>query len=162
MTEGQPLTFEDKFAIFEQMNLHQVIIDEGWGAEQVQKQADLYWDGGKFTVIDLRNETFEGPERLKQMWDYAHSVFPMDRWFHDMGRWKIEGSGNRATGNWRWFVRWKREVQGIVSTGVYDDVWEKRNGIWKCLERTSTSDPNWPLQIFQPYVDKADETFRAS
>ncbi len=28
-------------------------------------------------VNDLRNVTFNGPEELKHMYDYAHSVFPI-------------------------------------------------------------------------------------
>ena len=59
-------------------------------------------------------------------------------------------------------MKWRREIQGTVSTGVYDVVWEKRGGEWRCLERTSTIDQNWPAQTFQPYVDQQDQLFRAS
>ena len=162
MSEGQALTLEDRFVIFEQMNLHQQRIDGGWGLEQAQAYVDLYWPEGKFTVIDLRHQTFEGADGLKQMYDFAHSVFPIEKWSHDMGPFSIEGSGNRANAHWRWAVKWRHEIQGTVSTGIYDDVWEKRGGVWKCLERTSSIDQNWPAQTFQPYVDKQDERFRAS
>jgi len=37
MTDARPLSTEDKFAIFEQMNLHQVSIDTGWGAPVVRR-----------------------------------------------------------------------------------------------------------------------------
>ena len=158
----QTLSVEDRFAIFEQMNLHQVAIDSGWGREQAAAYVDLYWDGGKFTVIDLRHQTFEGADELKKMYDYAHSVFPMDKWSHDLGPFRVEGGGNRAVAHWRWVVKWRREIQGTVSTGTYDDSWEKRDGVWKCVERTSTIDGNWPAQLFQPYVDRAGELFRAS
>lgn len=162
MPDGQILTLEDRWTVFEQMNLHQVSIDAGWGREQADAYVDLYWPEGRFTVIDLRHQTFEGPKGLKQMYDYAHSVFPIQKWSHDMGPFRMAGGGGRATVHWRWVVRWRSEIQGLVSTGTYDDVFEKRDGVWKCLERTSTIDQNWPAQTFQPYVDDQDRLFRES
>ena len=103
---------------------------------------------------------------MKQMFDYAHSVFPMDKWFHAMGTFEITGTGTgtgtRAEAHWRWIVSWKADRVGTVSTGTYDDVFERRDGIWKCLERTSKSDPNWPTDLFQTFVDAADRTFKPS
>ena len=162
MANETNLTLEDRFTIFEQMNRHQQAIDAGWGREQAEAYCDLYWPEGKFTVIDLRHQTFEGAKGLKEMYDYAHSVFPIEKWSHDMGPFSIEGSGNRATAHWRWVVKWRQEIQGTVSTGTYDDVWEKRDGVWKVLERTSTIDQNWPEVTFKPYSDRGDELFRAS
>jgi hypothetical protein len=63
-----------------------------------------------------------------------------------------------AAGN----VSWKAEQTGTVSTGTYSDKFQKRNGQWKCLERTSQVDPNWPAALFQPFVDREKETFRES
>ena len=152
----------DRFAIFEQLNLHQRIIDKGWGAPQAAAYGDLYWPEAKFNVNDLRTTTFAGPTGMKQMFDYAHSVFPMDKWFHAMGTFEITGTGTRAEAHWRWIVSWKADRVGTVSTGTYDDVFERRDGIWKCLERTSKSDPNWPTDLFQTFVDAADRTFKPS
>ena len=162
MTNGSPLSVEDRFAIFEQMNLHQQRIDAGWGRAQAEAYADLYWPEGSFTVIDLRHQVFAGPEQLRTMYDYAHSVLPIEKWSHDLGPFSIEGQGDRAKGRWRWIVRWRHEIQGLVSTGTYEDDWEKRGGVWKCLQRTSQIDQNWPAQTFQPYVDRQDQLFRAS
>lgn len=162
MSDNQSLPFEDRFAIFEQMNLHQRRIDDSWGREQAQAYVDLYWPGGIFHVHDLRDQTFTGDEGLKQLYDYAHSVFPIEKWSHTMGPFSITGSGNQATADWRWLVMWRHEIQGIVSSGLYHDTWEKRDGIWKVVERTSTIDQNWPAQLFQPYVDREEELFRAS
>ena len=162
MSNATTLSVQDRFEIYEQMNLHQITIDTGWGRTQASAYVDLYWPEGQFKVIDLRRQTFAGAEGLKQMYDYAHSVFPIEKWSHDMGPFQIKGSGDRATVHWRWLVRWRKEIQGTVSTGTYDDVFEKRDGVWKCLERTSTIDQNWPHQAFQPYVDRQDELFRAS
>ncbi len=162
MDDANTLPVEDRFAIFEQMNLHQKRIDAGWGREQAGAYVDLYWPEGKMTVRDLRDALFDGPEGLKRMYDYAHSVFPIEKWSHDLGPFSIEGSGNHATANWRWIVKWRHEIQGTVSTGIYEDSWEKRGGVWKCVERLSTIDQNWPLQTFQPYVDRQDELFRES
>ena len=50
----------------------------------------------------------------------------------------------------------------MVSTGTYQDRFEKRDGAWKCLERISDIDPNWPVTLFQPWIDAAGQTFRAS
>jgi hypothetical protein len=49
-----------------------------------------------------------------------------------------------------------------VSTGTYSDKFQKRNGQWKCLERVSNVDPNWPAALFQPFVDREKETFKES
>ena len=159
---ADPLSLQDRWTIFEQLNLHQISIDAGWGAEQAKAYCDLYWPEGKFTVIDLRDQTFEGSAGLKEMYDYAHSVFPIHKWSHDMGPFRIDGSGDRATAHWRWVVKWRHEIQGTVSTGLYSDVFERRDGVWKCLERTSTIDQNWPAQTFQPYVDDQEKLLRVS
>ena len=156
------LTVADRFTLFEQMNRHQRIIDKGWGHESVELYNALYWPEAKFNVFDLREVTFSGCDGMKQMYDYAHSVFPMDKWYHSMGAFEIHGSGDHATAGWRWTVWWKADRSGIVSTGTYEDRFERRGGVWKCLERTSRADPNWPLDLFQPFVDRAGETLRTS
>ena len=51
---------------------------------------------------------------------------------------------------------------GVVSTGTYDDIFEKRNGTWKVLSRVSNVDPNWPTYLFAPYAEAGNLTFRAS
>ncbi len=162
MADQSVLTTEHRFTIFEQLNQHQRRIDTPWGRESVDKYLDLYWPEGSFVVNDLRHSVFTGAEGLKQMFDYAHSVFPLDKWFHTMGCFEIEGNGTFATAQWRWCVNWKAEGQGVVSTGTYRDKFERRNGIWKCLERVSDIDPNWPAALFQPWIDRGHETFRAS
>lgn len=156
------LSATDRFEIFEQLNLHQRCIDNDGSLESVKKYLDLYWPNSKFTVNDLRQVDFVGDEQLKQMYDYAHSVFPLHKWKHSFGAFHIEGAGNNATAHWSWIVSWREDGQGVVSTGEYKDRFEKRNGIWKCIERISTTDANWPVSLFQPYLDLQDETFKAS
>lgn len=156
------LTPDDRFCLLEQLNLHQRRIDTPWGAESAAAYVELYWPEGKFVLNDLRHTEFSGPAALKQMFDYAHSVFPLDKWFHTMGPFEIAGDNTRATVQWRWLVNWKEGNQGVVSTGTYADLFEKRDGIWKCLERTSNIDPNWPAALFQPWIDAAQTSFRAS
>lgn len=155
-------TVIDRFIIFEQLNLHQRSIDNGWGREQADHYCRLYWPNGKFNINDLRTTTYAGHDGLKQMFDYAHSVFPMDKWSHSIGAFEISGSGDRAVAHWRWTVSWKAEKVGTVSTGTYDDIFERRDGIWKCLERTSRSDPNWPEALFMPFIGAAEDSLRAS
>ena len=111
---------------------------------------------------DLRSQVFSGYEGMKQMFDFAHSVFPLNKWFHTMGPFEIKGSGNQATVEWRWIVSWRAEHVGTVSTGTYKDGFEKRDGVWKCLERISDVDPNWPAELFQPFVDNAENTSKVS
>ena len=77
MSQNNDLTVTDRFTIFEQLNMHQRCIDKGWGREQVDLYNRLYWAEAKFNVNDLRTSTFEGSDGMKQMFDYAHSVFPM-------------------------------------------------------------------------------------
>ena len=49
-------------------------------------------------MFDLRELIFEGPEGMKQMYDYAHSVFPIEKWYHSMGPFEITGTGDDARG----------------------------------------------------------------
>ena len=41
------LSVQDRFEILEQLNLHQRLIDRGWGKENAQAYVDLYWPEGK-------------------------------------------------------------------------------------------------------------------
>ena len=159
---GMQLTSIDRFEIFEQLNLHQRRIDTPWGRQAADQYADLYWPEGKFNVHDVRVSTFEGGDGMKKMFDYAHSVFPMDKWFHSMGVFEITGAGDEATVDWRWTVSWRADHTGTVSTGTYKDRFQRRDGIWKCLERTSNVDANWPTNLFQQYIDTAGKTFKTS
>ncbi len=162
MSEVERLPAADRFEIFEQLSRHQRCIDKDASLDSVKSYVDLFWPEARFTVHDIRQVTFEGPEGLKQLYDYAHSVFPLAKWSHSMGWFAIEGSGDEARVEWRWMVSWKAEGEGVVSTGIYSDRFQKRNGEWKCLERTSTVDPNWPAALFQPLVDNEKNTFRSS
>lgn len=162
MQTNGTLTVHDRFEIFEQINLHQHCIDKDASLDSVRQYVDLYWPDGKFTVHDLRTETFTGPEGLKKLYDFAHSVFPLAKWKHSVGTFVIEGAADRATVEWQWIVSWRAEKEGVVSTGTYKDLFKKRDGQWKCLERTSDVDPNWPAALFQPFVDRAETTFKNS
>jgi len=162
MTDQTPLTSADRFEIFEQINLHQRCIDNDAGIASARKYQDLYWPEATFTVHDLRSQTFEGPEGLKQLYDYAHSVFPLHQWSHSVGAFEIAGAGEQATADWRWIVSFREGGTGTVSTGTYADRFERRSGIWKCIERRSDIDPNWPAEKFQKFTDKQEQTFKAS
>ena len=161
-TQTDTLSVNDRFDIFEQLHRHQRCIDNDASRESVRKYEDLYWPEAKFIVHDLRDQTFEGLDGLKKMYDYAHSVFPMHQWRHSLGTFVIEGAGDQATVEWHWIVSWREGQKDTVSTGTYTDKFEKRNGQWKCLERVSDIDANWPAALFQTYTDKADLTFKAS
>jgi hypothetical protein len=62
MPDGQQLTVQDRFEIFEQLNKHQRAIDADPGRPAVDSYNALYWPEAKFHVFDLREATFEGPE----------------------------------------------------------------------------------------------------
>ena len=162
MPDPDSLGVADRFAIFEQLHAHQRRIDADASRSSALAYVDLYWPEARFTVHDLRHTAFEGPDGLKQLYDYAHSVFPLAEWWHDLGPFAISGTGDEAHTEWRWTVNWRAEKTGVVSTGLYVNRFQKRAGVWKCLERTSTVDPNWPAALFQPYVDRETETFRSS
>jgi hypothetical protein len=162
ITSGDKLTAIDRFEIYEQLSLHQRCIDNDASLESAQKYVALYWPEAKFTVHDVRHTIFEGPAGLKQLYDYAHSVFPLHKWSHSLGWFVVDGAGNEATVEWRWIVTWKAEKEGFVSSGTYNDRFEKRDGKWKCIERVSNVDPNWPFALFQPFVDNEKATFRSS
>jgi hypothetical protein len=161
MSVGE-LSLQDRFEIFEQLQLHQHYIDTPFGSESVKQYQSLYWPECKFTVRDLRSQVFEGYIGMKTMFDFAHSVFPIEKWFHTMGSFEIRGAGTEATANWRWLVSWREDNVGTVSTGTYADRFQKRDGVWKCLERLSQTDPNWPEEFFQTFLDKAPQTSRES
>lgn len=59
-------------------------------------------------------------------------------------------------------MSWKAEQVETVSSGTYDNIFERRDGVWKCLERTSKTNLNWPEDLFQLFPDAADITFKAS
>jgi hypothetical protein len=160
--KANPLSASDKFEILEQLNLHQRYIDNDASLESAQKYQSLYWPEAKFTVNDIRQVTFEGFDGMKQMYDFAHSVFPIHKMRHSLGTFVISGSGNEAFVEWHWIVSWREDDKGTLSTGIYLDTFQKRDGIWKCLERRSDVDKNWPASVFQVWLDKTDETFKTS
>jgi SnoaL-like domain len=162
MASSNRLTSEDRFEIFEQINLHQRYIDNDASRESATKYVSLYWEDATFTVIDIRRAEFNGMDGLKQLYDYAHSVFPLHKMRHALGTLVIEGTGNDATAEWNWIVTWKDEKQGFLSTGTYSDKFQKRNGVWKCSSRISNVDPNFPATVFQPWIDQGETTFKAS
>ena len=104
---------------------------------------------------------------IRGNYDYAHSVFPLYQWRHSVGAFQITPHKNasspylQASTFWKWRVDWKANTTGVVSTGTYNDVFEKRGDEWKVLTRVSRDDPNWPLYIFAPYADNAASLFRS-
>jgi hypothetical protein len=89
-------------------------------------------------------------------------------WRHSVGAWEIDAADASSNGNqrasvyWKWRVDWKANTTGVVSTGTYNDVFEKRGDEWKVLKRTSRDDPNWPLYLFAPYSANAGNLFHSS
>lgn len=159
------LTVTDRFEIMEQLYLHQTYIDNPPDCAYAKKYISLYWPEGSFTVIDPdRTTTFTGPKEMQMNYDFAHSVFPLASWYHSVPRWEIVESkvANQAIAQWRWRVDWRANSTGVVSAGTYEDVFEKRNGVWKCLKRVSRDDPNWPLWLFAPYSANQNTTFKSS
>jgi len=160
--QHHPLLTSDRFEIFEQLNLHQRCIDNDASHASAMQYVDLYWPDAKFFVKDIRESTFEGAEGLKMLYDYAHSVFPLNKMRHALGTFVIEGAGNHATAEWNWIVTWRDGKEGVLSTGTYNDKFEKRDGIWKCTSRFSNVDANFPAATFQAWADQGDKTFKAS
>ena len=107
MPTNTPLSVQDRFEIFEQLNLHQRYIDNDASLESVRKYHSLYWPEAKFILHDVRHSSFEGPDGMKQLYDYAHSVFPLVQWKHSLGNFVIEGGGDEATVEWQWVVSWR-------------------------------------------------------
>ncbi|KAL8710654.1 MAG: hypothetical protein Q9220_004878 [cf. Caloplaca sp. 1 TL-2023] len=168
--QAKDLTLLDRFAIYEQMSLHQSLIDTDLTCANAHAYADLYWPEGSFRVIDPnRDSTVTGDREIRSNFDYAHSVFPLYQWRHSVGAFQISpipaNSSNpslQAAAFWKWRVDWKANTTGVVSTGTYNDVFEKRGGEWKVLSRVSRDDPNWPLYIFAPYADNEKNLYRSS
>lgn len=156
------LTVQDRFEILEQLNLHQMYIDNPFGIESVRKYQSLYWPEAKFTAIDLATSVYEGHDGLKQLFDYDHSVVPIGNYYHSMGPFEIRGAGDEATAEWRWLVSWRDGGVGPFASGTYSDRFEKRDGVWKCLDRVSRADANFPGDAFRGFMAKAKDTLRSS
>lgn len=157
-----PLSSTDRFEIFEQLVRHQYMIDRPFTKANADAYVDLFWPDGTFEVHDLRNVTFEGVSGFRQVYDYAHSVFPMSKWRHSVGSFAIDGAGDDASVEWAWVVDWREDHVGRVSTGTYTDRYQRRGGQWKCLTRISDVDANWPAELFQPFVDQERTAFAVS
>ena len=54
---AQTLTLIDRFAIYEQMHLHQTLIDTDQTCANAHAYADLYWPEGSFRVIDPNRDS---------------------------------------------------------------------------------------------------------
>lgn len=108
---------DDYFSILQQLNLHQQYIDEPFSAANAAKYLSLYWPEAVFTSYDLLvGETVgKGHPGIKQAYDYDHSVFPLDQWFHTLGLFNINVTNEtKATVHWRWRVDWKGESLRIL------------------------------------------------
>ena len=82
-TTAQSLTLIDKFAIYEQMALHQTLIDTDGTCAEAHEYASLYWPEASFRVIDPnRDHTYNGHRAIRTNYDSAHSVFPLYMWRH--------------------------------------------------------------------------------
>lgn len=166
------LSTDDQVAIINQINLHQVYIDGTRSYADAANWLSLYWPEATFTNTDKfgtssrSGANISDDQGLKYFYDFDHSVFPLDDWFHSVGAWHFVDLNNttatQAGIHWRWRVDWKANTTGVVSTGTYDDVFEKRNGTWKCLMRTSIADPNWSDYLFRPYYETASVRFQSS
>ena len=170
--------------------MHQAYIDLEQTCDSSKLYAGLYWPDAAFRVIDEKSgrysvvrifkidlryaqmfsdgKQFTGHQQIRGNFDYAHSVFPLYQWRHSMGVFQIydapagPNGTMRAKAHWNWRVDWKANQTGVVSTGYYDDVYEKRNGVWKVFHRVSRDDPNWPIQIFAPYIANELDAFKSS
>ncbi|KAL9108714.1 MAG: hypothetical protein Q9227_006510 [Pyrenula ochraceoflavens] len=160
------LTPIDRFQIYEQLNLHQAYIDHDASHTSALAYASLYWPEATFTVNDLGNiKVFSGLDQIKSAYDYDHSVYPIYQWAHTLGPFvitEVQGNENQANVQWRWRVDWKANETGVVSTGRYEDLFERRAGLWKILKKLSVDDENWPLVLFNGYTLAANLTFRSS
>ena len=155
----------DRFLIYEQLNLHQAYIDHDASRASALQYASLYWPEAIFTVDDLGNiKVFKGLDEIKSAYDFDHSVYPIYQWAHSFGPFVITEGDNddRANVEWRWRVDWKANTTGVVSTGRYEDVFERRNGTWKVLTKLSVDDENWPLYLFNGYTLASNLTFKSS
>jgi hypothetical protein len=163
------LTISDKFSILEQLNQHQAYIDNNGSCHNAHLYASLYWPEASFRAIDPnRDGTATGHVQIRGAFDYDHSVFPLYMWRHSVGAWEISDTTSAPSGEqraavyWKWRVDWQANTTGVVSTGTYNDVFEKRGDMWKVLSRISRDDPNWPLYLFAPYSANAESLFHSS
>ena len=61
LSQKPSLTLLDRFAIYEQMHLHQTFIDTDQTCANSRAYANLYWPEGSFRVIDPnRDNTVNG------------------------------------------------------------------------------------------------------
>lgn len=56
-SQTQNIAFLDRFAIFEQMSLHQTLIDTDQTCANARAYASLYWPEGNLRVIDPNRDS---------------------------------------------------------------------------------------------------------
>ncbi len=150
------LTPADKLDITEQIHRHQRYIDNDASPASARKYADLYWPDATFhTLYTNPVGLYQGTDSIRQLYDYAHSAFPIDQQKHLVSTMVLEGDGNEATVEWYWIVMWRKAFTGLVSSGTYVDRFQKRDGVWKCLERKHAVDDNWPRPYFDDLMARA-------
>ena len=105
---AQGLQLMDRFAIYEQMALHQTYIDNDQSCEKAHLYASLYWPEASFRVIDPnRDITVTGHQEIRGNFDSAHSVFPLYMWRHSVGAFEIQPQASSAEGHQRAKAFWK-------------------------------------------------------
>lgn len=62
---------------------------------------------------------------------------------HMIGAWSIDVAGDHASSVSSYWVVEASDSTKIVATGGYQDRLEKRNGVWKLLERVQSVDPSF-------------------
>lgn len=127
----------DKFAILEVLNRYILSID----THDEQLFADNFHDDGVYVTPW---GTATGREQILATIHQWHSGGITAGKRHMIGAFRIDVTQDRATSSSTYWVVNAKDGTAIVATGAYTDTLEKRNGVWKLLERVQTIDPSFP------------------
>lgn len=136
-------TTEDRLAIIELLNRHQIAID----LRDAEAYADLFAPDGRFESSFARAQ---GRQELKEMTSGLHASGFTEGKRHFMGPVKVDVNGNKAEALSYWWVAETQRGPAVFATGTYTDRLKKIKGEWKIVHRVQHQDFDPTLQETAP------------
>lgn len=126
-------TIEDRLAIIELLNRHEMALDLG----DAEAYADGFAPDGR---IDAASHQAEGRQALRAMISRMHAsgFLPSKRQYLGPVQVDVDGDEAHAVSNW-----WIADIQGgssVWATGTYTDRLKRIDGEWKIVHRIHKPD----------------------
>lgn len=126
-------TIEDRLAIIELLNRHEMALDLG----DAEAYADGFAPGGR---IDAASHRAEGRQALRAMISGMHAsgFLPSKRQY--LGPIKVDVDGDEAHAISSWWIADIRGGPAVWATGTYTDRLKRIDGEWKIVHRVHKPD----------------------